>query len=189
MTRMTVQDFEARYRQEPDPWSYETSDYERVKYQRTLAACGPGPFSAALELGCSIGVFTALLAERCQRLVAIDGSATALQRAQARLADDPHVHFALGAIPSAIPESPCELVIASEILYYLDEIDLTNTLRRLRSLMMPGCRLVAVHWRSPGPERPLSAEYVHRLVSEQRWLRHVDSRPDPAYLLDIWDRG
>ena len=94
--RMTLSDFERRYRLDPDPWSYETSDYERVKYQRTLAACGPGPFSTAIELGCSIGVFTALLAPRCRRVVAIDGSATAIARAQMRLTDQPQVELEIG---------------------------------------------------------------------------------------------
>ena len=46
-----------------------TSDYERHKYAATLAACGAGPFARALELGGSIGVFSALLAPRCERLV------------------------------------------------------------------------------------------------------------------------
>jgi hypothetical protein len=41
-----------------------SSPYELVKYGATLEACGPGPFRAALELGGSIGVFSAQLAPR-----------------------------------------------------------------------------------------------------------------------------
>ena len=62
MARMSLADFEARYRLDPDPWGYATSEYERDKYEATLAACGEGPFADALELGASIGVFTQLLA-------------------------------------------------------------------------------------------------------------------------------
>ena len=58
MARMSLADFEARYRADPDPWGYTTSDYERDKYEATLAACGDGPFADALELGGSIGVFS-----------------------------------------------------------------------------------------------------------------------------------
>jgi Nodulation protein S (NodS) len=62
---MSATDFEARYRADPDPWGYTGSDYERSKYAATLAACGDGPFAHALELGGSIGVFSALLAPCC----------------------------------------------------------------------------------------------------------------------------
>ena len=67
MSFMTAADFEARYRADPDPWGYLASEYERKKYAATLAACGPGPFACALELGGSIGVFSAMLAPRCDR--------------------------------------------------------------------------------------------------------------------------
>ncbi len=40
MARMSLAEFEARYRADPDPWGYTTSDYERQKYEATLAACG-----------------------------------------------------------------------------------------------------------------------------------------------------
>ena len=74
VARMSLADFEARYRANPDPWGYTTSDYERRKYEATLTACGDGPFADALELGGSIGVFSALLAPRCERLTTIDAA-------------------------------------------------------------------------------------------------------------------
>ena len=40
MTRMTLADFEYRYRADPDPWGYTTSAYEHEKYVATLEACG-----------------------------------------------------------------------------------------------------------------------------------------------------
>ena len=78
MTRMSLADFEARYRADPDPWGYHSSAYETAKYAATLDACGPGPFASALELGASIGVFTARLAPRCRRLITLDAAPTAV---------------------------------------------------------------------------------------------------------------
>ena len=78
MTHMTAADFEARYRTQGDPWSYTSSAYEQRKYAATLAACGPGPFGRALELGGSIGVFSAQLAPRCHHLTTIDAAPTAV---------------------------------------------------------------------------------------------------------------
>ena len=115
-----VDHFEAQYRDDPDPWGYRSSPYEQAKYAATLAACGPGPFEHALELGASIGVFSARLAPRCRRLTTIDYSPTAVRRARAALAEHRHARALLGAIPEDLPEGPFDLVVASETLYYLD---------------------------------------------------------------------
>ena len=123
---MTAEDFEARYRADPDPWGYLASEYERAKYAATLAACGPGPFACALELGGSIGVFSAMLAPRCERLVTIDVSPTAVAQARSRLAGHAAVEPIVGAIPAAVPRLPFDLVVASEILYYLSDEDLAG---------------------------------------------------------------
>jgi hypothetical protein len=57
--------FHAIYARDPDPWRLASSDYERDKYVATLAAIGEARIGSALEIGCSIGVFTRALAPRC----------------------------------------------------------------------------------------------------------------------------
>ena len=76
-TRIRPEFFERLYAAEPDPWGFETSAYERAKYDATIAALPPGPISTALEVGCSIGVLTERLARRCDRLLAVDVSEAA----------------------------------------------------------------------------------------------------------------
>jgi SAM-dependent methyltransferase len=188
MSTMTATDFEARYRQDPDPWRYTTSTYERDKYAATLEAVGPGPFSQALELGASIGVFTALLAPRCRSLVTIDFAPTAVQRARERLAATPHVDILRGEIPDAIPPLRYDLVVASEILYYLEPATLSHTLEVLSEVLAPGGRVVAVHWRRPGPERPLTAAQAHEALKGQSWLRSSRSDGTADYLLHVLER-
>lgn len=188
MGHMTLADFETRYRTEGDPWGYETSAYERDKYRATLAACGAGPFDSALELGASIGVFSALLAPRCRSLVTVDAAPTAVARARARLAGRDGVTVVQGDIPDAIPRRGYDLVVASEILYYLDEPRLEATLEVLRQTMTAGARLVAVHWRPPGPERPFDAAEVHARLHRRPWLRPVGSASTANYLLDVLER-
>ena len=78
--------FEARYAADPDPWDFETSAYEHDKYERTLAALGDRRYARAFEAGCSIGVFTAMLAERCDALLAVDIAQAAVDAARERLA-------------------------------------------------------------------------------------------------------
>jgi trans-aconitate methyltransferase len=192
VTQMTQADFEARYREHPDPWGYETSAYEREKYEATLAACGPGPYKSAIELGSSIGVFSALLAPRCRLLVTVDAAPTAVATARRRLAGSPNVTTILGSIPEAIPRRDYDLVVASEILYYLDGPRLEETLDVVRDLTRLGARLVAVHWRPSGPERPFDASQVHARLRAQPWLTSLGGGPDRPgardYLLDVLER-
>jgi Nodulation protein S (NodS) len=185
---MTTVDFEARYRDEPDPWGYETSTYERHKYEATLRACGPGPFRSALELGGSIGVFSALLAPRCRHLCTIDGASTAVRAARRRLVDDPSVDVIEGRIPDDLPDRSFDLVVASETLYYLTAHELRQTLDVLESRMVRGARIVSVHWRPRGPERPLSADYVHWALFAQPRLTFRAGHHTTNYLLDVLER-
>jgi cyclopropane fatty-acyl-phospholipid synthase-like methyltransferase len=182
---MTNADFEARYQANPDPWAYGTSEYERRKYDATLAACGEGPYNRALELGASIGVFSARLAPRCHSLVTLDAAPSAVADARRRLAGMPWVQVLLGGIPEAIPEASFDLVVASEILYYLQPGSLAATLARLRDSLAAHGRLVAVHWRPSGQERPFTAAEVHALLRRQGWLSPVLSAPTDDYLLDV----
>jgi cyclopropane fatty-acyl-phospholipid synthase-like methyltransferase len=188
MSFMAAQDFEARYRADPDPWGYTASDYERRKYEATLAACGSGPFSSALELGGSIGVFSAMLAPRCERLITVDVSPTAVADARSRLAGHRGVEPIVGAIPEAVPRLPFDLVLASEILYYLTDEELAGTLALLQHTMVNGARLVAVHWRPPGPERPRDAEQAHAALASAPWLTRVRRGGTDDYLLEVFRR-
>lgn len=188
MTAMTCADFEALYRADPDPWGYRSSSYERLKYAATLAACGEGPFADALELGASIGVFSALLAPRCRRLRTIDFSPTAVDIATDALAPYPGATALLGTIPGSIPDGPFDLVVASEILYYLDPLSLEGTLDRLRQTIAPGGRLVPVHWRPTGPDRPTDAASVHALLRGLPWLEIERGESTDEYLLDVMRR-
>ncbi len=188
MNWMRVEDFEARYRADPDPWGYTYSEYERGKYAATLEACGPGPFTRALELGSSIGVFTAMLAPACRQLVSIDASSTAVADARHRLAEHPQARPIVGRIPDAIPSGSYDLVLASEILYYLTPEELDGTLSTLGTRMTPGARLVAVHWRPSGPERPFDADTVHAMLAARPELESVDSGKHPDYRLDVLRR-
>ena len=186
MSFMTAADFEARYCADPDPWDYLASDYERDKYAKTLAACGAGPFACALELGGSIGVFSELLVPRCKRLLTVDVSPTAVGQARARLAAHPHAEAIVGSIPTAVPEARFDLVVASEILYYLSDEQLARTLALLERSMVPRALLVAVHWRPPGPERPRDAETAHAALRGASWLTQVHEGGTEDYLLEVF---
>ncbi len=185
---MSAANFEARYREDPDPWCYASSEYEREKYAATLSACRPGPFQNALELGASIGVFSQQLAALCESLTTIDAAPTAVAAARERLRGVSTVDVVLGTIPADIPRAHYQLVVASEVLYYLSAPQLAQTLAALEQMLVPRGRLVAVHWRPPGPERPFTAAQVHARLRGQQWLIARHSAHTADYLLDVLER-
>ena len=98
-----VERFERLYRESPDPWGYRTSDYERKKYAATLAALPKRSHALCLEVGCSIGVFTGMLAARCEHVVAIDFSLGALQLARRHLRGVRNVDLLRASFPEETP--------------------------------------------------------------------------------------
>lgn len=182
--------FEQRWRGDADPWGYATSGYERDKYAATLAACGNAPLGRVLELGGANGVFSALLADRSRRLETLDCSPTAVALARERVGPREHVALRVGTVPEDLPvAAPFDLVVASEILYYLDDAAFARTLDRLPSLLAPDGRLVAVHWTGDAPDLARSASATHRALAAHPGLRPLPAAsPDDAgrgYLLDV----
>ena len=94
VARRPFQYFDGLYAASDDPWSFETSDYERTKYEHSVAALPAGRrFRSGFEIGCSIGVLTASLAARCDALLAVDLSEAALASARRRNASAAGVRF------------------------------------------------------------------------------------------------
>ena len=141
--------FERLYQKDPDPWRFATSDYEREKYAATIAALPRPRYARAFEVGCSIGVLTRQLAPRCAGLVAVDVAETALAQARERCADLPHVAFARMAVPGEWPSGRFDLVIFSEVLYYLGLDGIAEAARRTLACIEPGGAVLLVNWRGP----------------------------------------
>jgi SAM-dependent methyltransferase len=163
--------FEDLYRREPDPWDFATRRFAR-----------------GLDAGCSIGVFTEALAPRCDELLALDASATAVAAARARLRDLPHVRVERRTLPEELPAGRFDLVVCSEILYYMSEHLLRDLLASLEASLAPGGSLVAVHWRPPTRTYPLRGDDVHRILADALGLDHGFSEQAPEYLIDRYDR-
>ncbi|AWN46761.1 methyltransferase type 12 [Methylobacterium terrae] len=138
--------FDERYAADPDPWNFADSPYERSKYAATLAALPRAHYASALEVGCSIGVLTAALAERCDALLALDVAEAALDQARARCRDRPGVRLLRAQVPGEWPEGTFDLILLSEVVYYLDTGDVAALADRVRASLAPGGDVVLVHW-------------------------------------------
>lgn len=137
--------FETLFREKADPWDYATSPFEAYKRVVLLRACGARVRGRGLELACAIGETTRRLAPRCLRLLAVDSSATALAEAKRRTRGHRNVCLRHALLPRQMPRGPFDLIVVSEILYYLRPNDLRALVPQLRAALAPGGRLVILH--------------------------------------------
>jgi len=132
-----------------DPWDLATSDYERRKYEATIAALGGRHFANAVEIGCSIGTLTERLAPSCDALLGIDYVETPLQQARQRCAELPQVRFQRMAIPAEWPDGRFDLIMLSEVLYFISLADLHALAARCEESAAPDGILLLVNWLGP----------------------------------------
>ncbi|MEJ7841689.1 MAG: SAM-dependent methyltransferase [Rubrobacter sp.] len=185
--RLDREYFEELYAASRDPWNFETSDYEREKYRRTLDVLGNRRFRRALEVGASIGVFTEMLAGGCDELLAVDVSEKAVAAARERLQGQRHVTVERRTLPEEMPEGPFDLILASEVLYYFTREEMIAMLYGFETMLASGGALLAVHWRRETQTYPLQGDEVHELLSSHTSLGLTESVSEPDYRLDLFE--
>jgi SAM-dependent methyltransferase len=116
-------EFNRIFLQDADPWDYVASPYERRKYARTLEAVlrGRAGAESVLEVGCSNGVFTAMLAGHFESVTALDVSDEALDKARLRNRSARNVAFVHGDIRSIDLRRRFDVIVCAETLYYIGE--------------------------------------------------------------------
>jgi len=182
--------FESLFADTDDPWGYRTRWYERRKRAQLLACLPAERYALAFEPACANGELSAELATRCARLICSDGSAAAITHARRRLAHHPHVDLRHAPIPAHWPEGRFDLIVLSEIGYYLDEHAFHTTIDRAVESLAEGGTLLASHWRHPEGDYFRSGDEVHgylRISFEQqagwtRLLRHEEE----DFLVGVW---
>ena len=126
-------EFERLYLESSDPWNYQSSAYERSKYERVLACAlqWKNANGRALEVGCSIGVFSRMLSEHFESVTAIDISKEALAAASRYNRDAKNVRFVHSNLQSLDAEFQYDVIVCAEVLYYIAKKDVEAACRQL----------------------------------------------------------
>jgi SAM-dependent methyltransferase len=180
--------FRDRYAASPDPYGLAERWYEARKYAITVALLPRQRYGAAFEPGCSIGVLTAMLASRCDSLLACDVVPDAVASARARTAGLPGVRVERRAIPGKWPPHSFDLIVLSELLYYFDDADLDEVLRLATGSLRPGGHLLAVHWRHPAPH-PRTGDEVHMQLAAHAGLARLAHYRDVDFTAEVYTRA
>jgi cyclopropane fatty-acyl-phospholipid synthase-like methyltransferase len=138
--------FDRIYAASEDPWHFGSSPYEREKYDATLAALPLRRFHAGLEIGCSIGELTRLLAQHCDSVHGVDIAAAPLELARARCADIPRIRFSRANVPGEWPVGAYDLIVLSEVLYFLTPDDVAAVARRVCQCVAGTGVVLLVNW-------------------------------------------
>ena len=184
--------FEAKYRDDVDPWNFETDSYEQSRYEAILNALSPFRYQYAWEPGCSVGVLTAQLASVCDRVDACDISETAVGRARTRCSQLRGVHLRCASLTDDAPIGEYDLIVLSEIGYYFSLSEWQFQVERIVSCMRSGATLLAAHWLGHSPDHILSGDAVHTVLSHHVFLTHEygqrHAQAAGGFRIDRWRR-
>ena len=115
-----------------------------------------------------------------------DCAARAVASARLRLADMPHVEIAQLQTPNEWPEADFDLIVVSEIAYYLSEDSFTRLSEILRLALNNGATVVAVHWRHPITSCTLTGDDVHGLWTKRFGTAPLGGYKDNDVNIDVW---
>lgn len=176
------------YDGEADPWHVASSWYERRKRAVALAALPDQHYGVIVEPACGTGAFTRELAARGDLVLAFDPVPAAVRRERTETTAMSRVDVRIGAVPDGLPPGPVDLLVYSEILYYLGDDDLTDTIERSVTALRRGGHLLAVHWRHWAPEAPRDAWDAHRRLLGHEALECLVEHVDEEFVLHVLRR-
>lgn len=181
--------FEDMYRGADDPWHLAERWYERRKYDLTVAALPRPRYRRAFEPACSVGELTRRLAGRCDALLACDRVASVAESTGRATAGLPGVTVRRLTIPEEWPDGTFDLIVLSEVLYYLDDADFDRVLERSVATLEPGGTLATVHWNHPVREHLSTGSAIAGRLAGVAGLTLLADHREDDFVLQIHTRA
>lgn len=186
---MSTPDWDAVYAADSDPFEVATSWYERRKRDVVLASLSQERYRLIWDCASGTGHLAARLAARGP-VIASDAARAAVELTATQLADTDGlaVHSQLPRVPEQARDA--ELVVISEVLYYLDRPDRRAVADAIQATSAH--EVVAVHWRHSPHDAYAAGDIVtdelgaHLYASGWRTsLTHEDT----DFVVHGWKRG
>lgn len=160
--------FDHLYRILRDPWwaAVPHYRYQPLKYQVMLSLLPQRTYRRALDVGCGLGVFSRLLAQRCHQVMGIDISQCAVDSAVQASGALPNVQFRKVDLLKlkSVSLGQFDLVVLADMIYYLPDLSqqaLQTARDQILQMLTPGGILMMVN------------HYLFQLDSHSRMMRRV----------------
>lgn len=165
-----------------DPWNFRSSAYEAAKFAATVRALPRPAYRHCLELGCGNGELARRLAAVCEAYTGLDAVDTVLDAARLAV---PHGRFVQGYLPCPLPAGAYDLVVLSEILYFLDPPTLAGLAQQVDSLW-PAADVIAVSWCGPSGNDLEGGTATEIFARSTRRAAVLVPGDDPSYRIDLF---
>jgi cyclopropane fatty-acyl-phospholipid synthase-like methyltransferase len=182
--------FDRMYAASADPWHLANSWYERRKHQLTVAMLPYQRYRHALEPGCSIGTLTELLTKSCDHVTATDVATAALDAADRRLREAglrQRVTLLHRSLDQPWPPGGFDLVVLSDVAYYLQSATLRAVLDRECAKLARGATVIAAHWRRPVHDNPISGDHANDIIGATTGLHTIATYRDADLVIEMFD--
>src|ERR671921_277841 len=157
----------------PEDWSL-SEDQQVPNYEDALARVGLGPGRLVLDVGCGVGSFLRLVAERGGRPYGIDASEALLDVARLRLPDADLRHGDMEALPYA--DDTFDVVTGFTSFFFAN--DIVAALREAGRVAKPGAAVVINVW---GRHEANDLEAVKAVLRPYFPARPADAPAEPDY--------
>lgn len=177
-------DFDAPH-EEADPWGYETHWYEKRRRALIAALLPEEKLGQVLEIGCSTGLITQMLAPRARHVLAVDVSPKAVSLARQRLQGLAQVEIVQADITQDWPARSFDHILLCDVAYYLSEAQLSQLARNIRIQASADCVLLLAHWRHPFAQVITPAQAAHDLLGDVTGFYRQAGYRDDDLLIDV----
>jgi SAM-dependent methyltransferase len=180
--------FQQLFNASDDPWSFRTRWYEKRKRELMLASLPRQRYQHVYEPACANGEFSALLAERSESLLCQDIIEKAVTLARCRLGHLPHVRVEQARIPEDWPVGTFDLIILSEVGYFLDARAWHQVIENTLLSLGPEGGVLACHWLHPIEGCSQDGHDVHAALAQNLPLHRLVRHEEQDFLLEYWSR-
>jgi trans-aconitate methyltransferase len=143
-------------------------------------------YGTVYEPGCSIGVLTQQLGEMAKRVIACDFAPSAVEQAKLRCVDQPNVEILCADIRIFVPDTPLDLIVFSEIGYYLSPQELSRLAPQWADRLVPDGEFLAAHGLGESSAHILHGKRVHEALNQSLGLCPLRSERHAGFRLDSW---
>lgn len=189
--------FEYRYHR-PDPYQTSISSEEIEKLSHTFQLIGETNYKNILDIGCGEGYLTEKLANIGSKVTALDISRHALKRARNRLKSKTNVTFICSDILSwqagRQTEERFDLIICSEVLYYLNLNQIKMIIPKIISWLTPYGKLILTHIVTKEesqdglPLKKLGAKTIHPLFINSPYFNTIYYEDCGTYIITLLEK-